>query len=143
MFTFGRENELAHVARRFGSDEKAHHLISVINAIHDLIEQKIDLQFVEAIIKESFIEGKSGIWEKTAGWLLKLNIEYPDSCNLWSQLARHASATVRFRVASFLIEMKEPLAGEIYELLRNDKSKKVSSHAEGKWDFRQHPEKYA
>lgn len=143
MFTFGRDHEAKHVLRSFGDEEKASMLVAVVNATHDLIEGKIDVAAAVAVIKSAFIEGKSGVWEKTGGWLLKINNDYPESTDTWRELSQHKSATVRFRVASFIIDFPADLRSELYEVLTADKSKKVKDHADGKWDYCQHPEKYA
>ncbi len=143
MFTFGRDHEVKHVIKCFGEGEKSALLVAVVNATHDLIEGRISVDRATEVTLNAFVDGKSGTWEKSGGWLLKINADYPSSVKAWRELAVHPSATVRFRVAAFLIDFPSGLRGELYEILKADKSKKVRDHAEGKWDYCAHPEKYA
>jgi hypothetical protein len=142
MFTFGRNHELQHLLRAFRDKEEARLLVAVVDSIHDLLDGKATLESVEIALKSAFIDGKSGVWERAGSWLLKVNADYPSSTDVWRQLTAHSSATVRFRVASFLIDLPKEISEQLYQVLRTDKSKKVREHAEGKWDYRQHPENY-
>ena len=143
MFTFGREHEIKTAQRRHGGPDRASQVVDIVNAIHDLQEGTCALEDVEAFICKALVEGRRDVWDAAGTWLLKLQGDHPISDRLWRKLGSHQSAEVRFRVASHLTYFPAELRGEIYELLKNDKSKRVRDHAAGKWDFCQHPEKYA
>ena len=143
MFTFGREHEIKVALRRYGGLERASQIVDIVNAIHDLQEGACSLADVESAIRLGLIEGRREIWDAAGTWLLKLQGDYPECRRIWKELAAHDSAEVRFRVASHLIDFGKDLRQEIYESLKNDKSKRVRSHVEAKWDYCQHPEKYA
>lgn len=143
MYTFGRDKEIANVVSRFGQTENSDLLLDVVNVIHDLLEGKAQLSEVAEKIDKAFKQGKSGIWETTGSWLLKLNKEFPSTSDIWSKFANDENATTRFRAASFLDNIENDLAKNLYEKFCVDKSKRVREHAEGKWSFRQNPEKYA
>lgn len=142
MFTFGREKEIEVVHRRHGGDRDATQIIAVVNAIHDLLEGKLDIVEVEKAIKTAITEGRRDIWDAAGTWLLKSHKTYPSTKKVWGELAEHPKAEVRFRVASHIIDMPSDIRQEVYQTLRYDKSKKVKEHAEGKWDYCTHPEKY-
>lgn len=143
MFTFGRDHEIKHVITRFGSEEKAALVVNVVNAVHDVLEGKAPPDHVEEPIKRAFIEGAAGTWESAGSWLLNLQGDFPFLEHIWFDLVKHPSASVRFRVAGHIIDLPAGLRQKIYDLLKNDSSKKVRELAEGKWDYCQHPEKYA
>ena len=143
MFTFGRAHEIKHAIHSRGTEEKAALLIAVINAVHDLIDGSSEQAAVENTVRIAFVEGKSGVWEATGSWLLKLCADYPAMQGLWWEFARHASATVRFRVACHVIDLDEPQRTEIYSILEADKSKRIRDQAIGKWDYLKNPGKYA
>ena len=132
MFTFGRENELKHAINFVGNPEKAAFLTDVINAVHDLLENIISEQAAIDIFAKAFCEGKSGIWESTGSWLRKLGGEYPEVLGLWETLAKHKSATVRYRVACHLNDLPESTRLNIVGELVDDKSKKVKSMMEAR-----------
>lgn len=142
MFTFGRKHEIDVALRRHGGPELATMIVEIINAIHDLIEDKTTLHVVEKLIETALIEGRRDIWDAAGTWLLKLQKHYPSVEHIWTDLARHSKAEVRFRIASHIIDLPQFTRDQVYSLLKDDKSKKVRDHAEGKWDFVQHPEKY-
>jgi len=143
MFTFGREHEIKVALRRHGGPERASQIVDIVNALHDLQESKCSLDHVESAIRLALIEGRREIWDAAGTWLLKLQGDYPECRRICKELAAHESAEVRCRVASHLTDFGKDLRQEIYESLKNDKSKRVRSHAEAKWDYCQHPEKYA
>ena len=58
--------------------------------------------------------------------------EYPAVLATWREFARHTDGRVRFRAACFLNEMPGPLAQEIGNELRNDRSKKVQDMAQAR-----------
>lgn len=143
MFTFGRDHEIKTALRRHGGADSAGQVVDIVNAIHDLQENKCALEDVESVIRLALVEGRRDIWVAAGTWLLKLQGDYPTSRQVWTDLAVHPSAEVRFRVASHLVDFGGGLREEIYAVLKHDKSKRVRSHADGKWDYCQHPEKYA
>jgi hypothetical protein len=142
VFTFGRKHELEHAARFIGTEEKARLLLAAIERIHDLLEGAASVTAAETALAAAIAEGPAGVWESAGSWLRKLNGEHPSSRELWRRLAEHPSATVRFRVASFLDELPDPLASDLYQALHADKSRRVSKQAEGKWDYRVNRAKY-
>ena len=129
MFTFGRDHEIKHATDFVGSPEKAQMLKDVINAVHDIIEGERSPNDVLPIFKKAFIEGKSGVWETTGSWIRKLGQHYPETKELWKNLAIDSSATTRYRVACHLDEMPSEIVTEIGQRLAEDKSKRVSSMA--------------
>ena len=143
MFTFGREHEVKTAQRRHGGPDRASQIVDIVHAIHDLQEGSCTLEHVEAVIRRALAEGRRDVWDAAGSWLLKLQGDYPACSKLWSDLASHPSSEVRFRAASFLPYFSTDLREQIYEVLQNDKSKRVRDHAAGRWDFCQHPEKYA
>lgn len=134
MFTFGRDHEIKHAISFVGNEEKAELLTQVINAVHDILEEKISIEDAKAIFVTAFSEGKSGVWESTGKWIRKLGGEYCEILNLWVLLASNNKAVVRYRVACFLDEMPETLAHKLGNTLAADKSKKVQSMAEARLD---------
>lgn len=142
MFTFGRNKEIEVVLRRHGGEANATLIVDVVNSIHDLLEQKVELKEVELKIQKAIIEGRRDIWDAAGTWLLKMHKSFPETKKLWLELAKYPKAEVRFRVASHIIDMPPDIRGEIYQSLKHDMSKKVREHAEGKWDYCAHPEKY-
>ena len=143
MFTFGRKTETDVVLRRHGGPEKAGMMVAVVDAVHDLLEGKASVEDVEKVITSAIVEGRRDIWDAAGTWLLKVQKYYPSVGRVWLELAKHPDAEVRFRVACHIIDLPEVTCTEVYGLLKDDKSKKVRTQAEGKWDYRQHPEKYA
>ena len=134
MFTFGRDHEIKHAIGFVGNEEKAEKLTQVINAVHDILEEKISVDKAKVIFIEAFSEGKSGVWESTGKWIRKLGSEYPEILDIWAVLASDSGAKVRYRVACFLDEMPMVLAQELGSTLADDKSKKVKSMAEVRLD---------
>ena len=143
MFTFGREHEVNVALRRHGGPERAVMIVDIVNSIHDLLEKKTTLDHVENRIISAVIEGKRDIWDAAGTWLLKLQKDYPSVAHIWADLTTHPKSEVRFRVAAHIVDIPNETREIIYGILKNDKSKRVREHAEGKWDFCQHPEKYS
>lgn len=143
MFTFGRKTETDVVLRRHGGPEKAEMVVAIVDAVHNLLEGSATLEDVEKVITFALVEGRRDIWDAAGTWLLKVQKHYPSIGHVWLDLAKHANAEVRFRVACHIIDLPEATCTEVYALLRDDKSKKVRTQAKGKWDYRQNPEKYA
>lgn len=143
MFTFGRSHEVSVALRRHGGPGEADTVVAVVEAVHDLLEGKVELPAVLEVIRGAIVEGRRDVWDAAGTWLLKLEKDYPRSVDLWHELAAHPRAEVRFRVAGHIVYMRKPLRTEIYEVLKNDRSKRVRELSDGKWDFCEHPEKYA
>ncbi|MET1078927.1 MAG: hypothetical protein ABWY06_13015 [Pseudomonas sp.] len=142
MFTFGRVKEVEVAIRRHGGPEKAAMVVDIVSAVHDFIENKADLSDVELTIKAALIEGRRDVWDAAGTWLLKLQKDYPAVEHVWFELVKDPKAEVRYRVASHIIDLPVGAREKIYELLKDDPSKRVREHVEGKWSFAQHPEKY-
>ena len=134
MFTFGRDHEIKHAINFIGNEEKAELLTQVINAVHDILEEKVGVEDAKPIFVTAFSEGKGGVWESTGKWIRKLGSEYPQILDIWVLLASNNKAAVRYKVACFLDEMPEALAHTLGSTLAIDKSKKVKSMAEARLD---------
>ncbi len=143
MFTFGREHEINSAKKWFKTESDGQLMFSVINSIHDLLEGKSTFRTTGAILRKAFAEGDRTTWDKTGGWMLKMGKEYPDIENTWRELASDPNWSVRWRVACHLNHLPDSIIEDLYNLLKNDKSKKVREHAEGNWDYAQNPEKYS
>ena len=142
MFTFGREHELKCARADFKSDSDAELMLSVVNTIHDLIEENINFNEAEVILKKGFIEGNRATWDKTGSWLLKMAKDYPDTEAIWFELAKNPKAEVRFRVACHIGDFPKNYNKKIYEVLKEDRSKKVITQANAQWHYFEHPEEY-
>lgn len=142
MFTFGREQEIKVALRRHGGPDRAGQIVDIVNAIHDLQEKTCSLEHVESLIRLALVEGRRDVWDAAGTWLLKLQGDHADCRQLWVELAGHESAEVRFRVASHLPDFGHGLREEIYALLKDDRSRRVRNHVEGKWDYCQNPDRY-
>ncbi len=129
MFAFGREHEKKCALAYPRQPDQAALVSTMIDAIHDLLEGKGTAGQASAAIGDAFANGGSGVWESAGSWIRKTNVEYeyPETCQLWTVLARHEAAIVRFRVACFLNEMPCEEFASVSSLLLNDKSKKVAA----------------
>jgi hypothetical protein len=143
MFTFGRKTETDVALRRHGGQENAVMIVAIVNSVHDLLEGGATLEEVEKVISYAFVEGRRDVWGAAGTWLLNVQEHYPSASHVWLDLAQNPIAEVRFRVACHIIDLPEATCKEVYALLKDDKSKKVRTQAEGNWDYRQNPEKYA
>lgn len=129
MFTFGRERE-RQCAVGYVRDASQHDsILAVVDAVHDLLENKITEDESSVILTDAILHGGSGVWEQTGTWIRKLSQEYPGISKLWTSLADHPEWKVRFRVACFLNDMPRDLALELGSKLEEDKSKKVREMA--------------
>ena len=113
MFTFGREHELKCARNYFKTDSDAELLLIVVNAIHDLIEGKIEYEDAVIVLKKGFIEGNRGTWDVTGSWIRKMYKDYPATKEIWKELATHSKAEVRFRVACHIQELPDDFVEEI------------------------------
>jgi hypothetical protein len=129
MFTFGRDHEMKFALASVRKPEQAALVSAVIDTVHDLIEGKGTPEAVEAAIAGAFVAGNSGVWEMAGSWLRKVGGHHPDVNRVWTVLARHESATVRFRAACFLDEMPAREFSALSLVLSDDKSKKVATMA--------------
>ncbi len=117
MFTFGRIKEIEHAIYRVGNDEEAKLLINVINGVHDVLENKKNIENISETFKTALIEGKSGIWESSGSWLINLSDEYPILNKIWEELVQHPKLEVRFRVSAHLIDLPYDIAEKLYNSL--------------------------
>jgi len=140
MFTFGRDHEVQVALRRHGGSERGSEVVAIVNAIHDFLENKVPITVALGLIGEAIIAGRRDVWEAGATWLLKLT-KHAEARDVWLQLAHHSKAEVRFRVASFIDDLPNPLASELFELLKDDQSRRVRQHAIERWDMHEHPER--
>lgn len=129
MFTFGRDHEKSSEARYVRKPEQIPLLMSVIDAVHDLIESKGDEEALKAAVRCAFVAGGSGVWENAGKWLRKCGTEFPGTNALWREFAMHPESEVRFRAACFLDEMPLHCFFELSPALVADRSKKVARMA--------------
>lgn len=129
MFTFGRQQELNHALASLRKPEQAALAAAVIDAVHDLLEGKSTSAPFEAAVMHAFIDGGSGVWEKAGSWLRKTGFEFAQVNRVWTTLAAHESATVRYRVACFLDEMPAQEYAQVSAALGVDTSRKVAAMA--------------
>jgi hypothetical protein len=129
MFTFGREHEKKCEAHYVRNPSQIPLLLSVVDAVHDLIEGKGTEEDLKESLRKAFVEGGAGVWENTEKWLRKSSVDYPGVLELWSEFANHPKAEVRFRVACVLNRLPMPLFLILSSQLVNDKSKKVHNMA--------------
>jgi hypothetical protein len=129
MFTFGREHERKCEARYVRQPTQIPLLMSVVDAVHDLIEGGGSEENLTATIRTTFVEGGSGVWENAGRWLRKSAQDYPNVLVLWSEFATHSNVEVRFRTACMLNDMPANVFSAVAPLLRLDRSKKVARMA--------------
>lgn len=130
LFTFGRERELENASCFIGNESKANPLVELIDVIHDYLDNKVDIDYVKEFVEVAIVEGYSGVWESSTTWLNRLGQVDSSILDLWTKLAKHNSAKVRFRVACNLDTISPLVASEVANLLLNDRSKKVREMAE-------------
>ncbi len=129
MFTFGREHEKICEAVYVRNPAQLPLLISVIDAVHDLIEGAGSESNLGNALRAALVEGGAGVWESAGRWLRKSGADYPGLLPLWSELASHRKSEVRFRIACFLDEMPESVFARLSPALIADKSKVVAARA--------------
>ena len=132
MFTFGRDHEKKCEAQYVRNPAHVPMLMNVIDAVHDLLEGRGGLEQVRASLRVALTDGGAGVWENAAKWLRKTSFDHPEILSLWSELASHPKADIRFRVACFIDEMPVETASAICAGLSQDRSKKVAEMAEYK-----------
>ena len=132
MFTLGRDHGKKTDARYVRDPKQVSLLLSVIDAVHDLIEGKGSEQALKEAIRAAFTTGGSGVWENAEKWLRKSSQDYPSVLDLWPEFAAHPKAEVRFRVACVLNLMPESVYFALASQLRTDKSKKVAGMAKAR-----------
>jgi len=129
VFTFGRDHEKRCARQYVRAPDQCVLADEVVDAVHDLLESKKPYEEVARLLKRALSEGGSGVWEQAGGWILKLAREYSAFDAIWAELAAHKSATVRFRVASFLSDMKPDMFAQLAPILLADSSAKVRARA--------------
>jgi hypothetical protein len=125
VFTFGRDHERKCAVRYVRTPAQAEMIRQVVDAVHDLLEDKLTLTAIRPVLVHAFSAGGSGVWEQSGSWMRRIANENPTFEVVWRELALASNNTVRFRVACFMNEMPTPLALEIGQLLKVDRSKKV------------------
>lgn len=126
MWTLGRDREKEH-ARKFLGSKDSKVLEQVIDAVHDLIEQKKVTKATTDALHAGLLEGASGTWESAGSWLIKACREFSELCTLWVELSSHPSSKIRFRVAAFVEDMPDGIARKVLPQLLADPSVKVRS----------------
>lgn len=137
MFTFGRDKEKQSALYYLSAKDPEKQLVlDLVDCIHDYIEGKCPPVQVGVALKEAFGKTAGGGWEQTGTWLRKLCKHDSAFNSLWIELCESPDGKVRFRVACHIDDMSEETATQIYSKLKADKSKKVSSMAETRWNSR-------
>jgi hypothetical protein len=132
MFTFGREHEKECSARKFRGKTQLpdiHFLMTVIDDVHDLIEDKGSIEKVMKSCRAAFTEGGRVAWGQTEHWIRKCSTDYPKILELWSEFADDSRAEIRWRVACLLDIIPISISSELSVKLANDRSKRVSDMA--------------
>ena len=125
MFTFGREREKEN-AHRYFSDTANYSLIdAVIDVAHDCVDGTADPKLVQAVFREAFNQGGSGVWEQTGSWLGRLCKVRPEYSALWDDFAAASKIEARFRAAAFIDRMPQAAAIRVLDKLSRDPSKKI------------------
>lgn len=131
MFTFGRDKEKQSALYYLSAKDPEKQLVlDLVDAVHDFLEDKCSEVGLRLALVQSFTRTGGGGWEQTGTWLQKLSKHYPSFETLWVEMAEHADAKVRFRVACNIDDMSEQVAAQVYDKLKTDKSKKVREMAE-------------
>lgn len=134
FFTFGREREKENATYYIKNPAHQILILDVVDAVHDLLDGRVTIDVVKAKCLAAFIQGGTGCWEQTGGWIRKLGNDYPSIMTIWHDLAKHSNASVRFRVACFLNEMPEDTVKEIRQFLQSDSSRKVREMVEARME---------
>ena len=137
MFTFGHAHELQHALACVSDPEQQVLIRTLIDAVHDRIAGRCDDTCLCAALREAFVQGKSGTWEMAAMWLRKCSADFAAVNSVWSELAAHRLATVRWRVAACLDDVPTDLRTHLATALANDASAKVAEKARIWLDERQ------
>src|SRR5262245_50642926 len=86
--------------------------------------------------RRAMIEGGSGVWQNTVGWMRKVARERPEASTLWTELAGHESWRVRWKVACCLyLNIPDTQSDDLFALLRADRSKKVRDYAVDRYEY--------
>ncbi|MFZ6655334.1 hypothetical protein [Undibacterium sp. TJN19] len=136
MFTFGREHEKRCDSKYVRNPSQVVLLLNVIDAVHDLLEDKGSEDHLVHALRVAMTDGGAGVWENAAKWLRLSSGDYPQVLKLWPELAQHPKADVRFKVACFLDEMPRGIFAELSSQLTQDKSSKVATMANARMDER-------
>jgi hypothetical protein len=129
MFTFGRAHEKKCEASYVRNRAQVPLLMRVIDAVHDRIEGIGSEEELRDALRVAMVEGGAGVWENSGRWLRKASQDYPGLLSLWTELARHSKAQVRFRIACFLDEMPDDAFAELAPVLVADRSTMVATRA--------------
>ena len=125
MFTFGRQREKECAAYYLRNQDQLSLIEDVVDAVHDVIEDKREICDVHDVFEHAMINGGSGVWEQTASWITKLSMEHKDLLTVWRKLSAHPKAEVRFRVACCMNDMPPELAVGLAHIFSTDRSRKV------------------
>ena len=125
MFTFGRQREKECAAYYLCNPDQLSLIEGVVDAVHDVIEGKGELDDFRTAFERAFVDGGSGVWEQTATWMTRLSLEHRELLKEWRRLSTHTKAEVRFRVACCINDMPLEIAVELAEVFSNDRSRKV------------------
>jgi hypothetical protein len=129
MFTFGREHEKKCGASYFRAPADPRRLLALIDAVHDLAEGHGDVAAVRALLVDCLVGGGVRTWEGGGYWLEKAQGDFPALLDVWTDLARHRSAEVRWRIACLLDRMPPALRADVTSMLCADVSRRVRTMA--------------
>jgi hypothetical protein len=125
VFTFGREHEKRCAAGYFRKPADPAALLALIDAVHDLVEGKVAVGDVRARLVECLVHGGARTWEGAGYWLEKVKDDFPALLTVWTELARHPQAEVRWRIACLVECMPAALRSELTPVLLADASRRV------------------
>ena len=129
MFTFGRDHEKRCAASYFRKPADPAALLALIDAVHDLAEGKAAVADVRGRLVQCLVEGGVRTWEGAGYWLAKAQDDFPELSDVWTQLARHPQAEVRWRIACLRDRMPVAVRDELTPVLLADASRRVRETA--------------
>lgn len=125
MFSFGREHEKRCAAGYFRKPADPAPLLALIDAVHDLAEGHANAADVRPRFVECLVHGGVRTWEGAGYWLAKAQGDFPALADVWTGLARHPRAEVRWRIACLLDRMPAALRATLTAQLLADASARV------------------
>lgn len=143
MWTIGREREKFHAAKFVRDGAQQNILFPVIDAVHDLKEDRGSAAAFIAVARIAMITGGSGVWQNTVNWIAKVTREHPEILLLWDELALGTIWQTRWRVACVLYgDIPDAQSDHLFSNLRHDPSKRVRDTAIDRYENRPGPDRY-
>lgn len=143
MWTIGREREKLHAAKFVRDAAQQNILFPVIDAIHDVKEDRESPAAFIAVARIAMTKGGSGVWQNTVNWIAKVAREHPEVLSLWDELALCANWQTRWRVACVLYgDISDAQSDHLFSKLRHDASKRVREMAVDRYENRPGPNRH-